>query len=396
MKLPMDQWLDLMADTVGMSRGQFRSLPYKDRCDLLAAAAGMPYPQFMELGKTKDATAQAEAIRKHSGKAVTPPPVKAPPLPKGEAEAVKDGEAGEEPAEPAEGQGEGEAEAEAEGAGGEGEGGEGEEDPDPTVTLKGLASFLEPFVQRMVEERLKDVQDEAGPARQVIEVKLPDLKEVRKLKGHVHPLFERVLKLAAMGLPIMLVGPAGTGKTTMARMVADALGRPFGSVSCTAGMSEGELVGKLLPNETGGFSYRTSQFVTLYEGGGVFLVDEMDAADPNVLLKVNQSIGTVRGSGSTLSTLTVERSSKRATSDHLPSSSAARAMSCGLEAGSSTIRSNAAMILAFTWAGSCCALGFSLAFSASMAAATLPLALSSLALLCTVLGSMPSALYARR
>jgi hypothetical protein len=68
--------------------------------------------------------------------------------------------------------------------------------------------------------------------------------------------------------------------------VAKAMSLPFGSLSCTAGMSEGHLTGR--PTIQGG--YIPARFVELYETGGVFLFDEFDAADPNTALVVNSAL----------------------------------------------------------------------------------------------------------
>lgn len=112
-----------------------------------------------------------------------------------------------------------------------------------------------------------------------------------KLASHTRPEFKRVLQLAAAGKNVLLVGPAGCGKTHLAEQVAEALGRRFGAISCTAGASESQLTGWLLPTGEGGrFEYNPSVFVDLYENGGVFLLDEIDAADPNMLLVINQAL----------------------------------------------------------------------------------------------------------
>ena len=109
-----------------------------------------------------------------------------------------------------------------------------------------------------------------------------------------HEVFPAVLKRASVGLNVMLVGRAGTGKTAIAYQVAEALGLPFSSVSCTAGMGEAELRGRLLPVTGGGWEYMTSDFVNIYENGGVFLFDEIDAADSNTLLFINQALANGR------------------------------------------------------------------------------------------------------
>lgn len=122
-----------------------------------------------------------------------------------------------------------------------------------------------------------------------IEVTRPDGSEW-KPSGHVRPEFQDILVSAQCGLNILLVGPAGCGKTHLAHQVAEALGRPFAAISCTAGMSESALQGWMLPGDGGAFEYVPSDFVTMYEQGGVFLFDEVDAADPNTLLFINQAL----------------------------------------------------------------------------------------------------------
>ena len=111
-----------------------------------------------------------------------------------------------------------------------------------------------------------------------------------KVDGFVHEKFELVCKLAATGLPILLVGPAGTGKTHLAKQVADALKRPFTYNSMSEGVTESHLVGRNLPQADGSFKFETSPFVKTYEGGGVHLFDELDSADANVMTFLNAAL----------------------------------------------------------------------------------------------------------
>ena len=112
------------------------------------------------------------------------------------------------------------------------------------------------------------------------------------LNEHTHPLFEKVLRLVAAGMNVLLVGPAGCGKTTLAEQIAKALKRKYGALHCTAGASESQLIGWLLPiGSDGQFEYVPSEFVNLYTtGGSLFLLDEIDAADPNMLLVINSAL----------------------------------------------------------------------------------------------------------
>lgn len=103
--------------------------------------------------------------------------------------------------------------------------------------------------------------------------------------------FKTMVDLAAIRQNIMLVGPSGSGKSFLAEKIARALKLPFGSQSCSAGMSESQLAGWLLPVGKGTqFSYVPSTFVNMYENGGVFLFDEMDAADENTLIFINAAL----------------------------------------------------------------------------------------------------------
>jgi energy-coupling factor transporter ATP-binding protein EcfA2 len=126
-----------------------------------------------------------------------------------------------------------------------------------------------------------------APRRVIIEA--PQAVELAP-GDHLHPMFGKVLRLVRAGLNVMLVGPAGSGKTTLAAQVAKAMQLPFSTNSCSAGMSESQLSGWLLPTgDHGRFEYVPSPFVTAYENGGLHLFDEMDAADSNTLVFLNSA-----------------------------------------------------------------------------------------------------------
>lgn len=144
-----------------------------------------------------------------------------------------------------------------------------------------------------VEELKKQLSDKSDTIHEVHITDLDGTK--REMKATFHPKFKQILALAQARKNIFIYGPTGSGKSFVCGQIAEALGLPFYFVSCTAGMSEGQLAGRLLPvGEQGTFEYVISEFVKAYEEGGVFLLDELDAADPNVLLLVNAALANGR------------------------------------------------------------------------------------------------------
>lgn len=103
--------------------------------------------------------------------------------------------------------------------------------------------------------------------------------------------FPWIVRLASARKPIFLPGPTGSGKTHISQQLAKVLKMDFGMISCSPGMTESTLLGRSIPNlTTGEESYQETDFVRIYENGGVFLLDELDAADPTVLLVMNSAL----------------------------------------------------------------------------------------------------------
>ena len=145
-------------------------------------------------------------------------------------------------------------------------------------------------IEQGVEEAQKLYREEAAKEqRKIIEIRNG---ETRELEGTTLPdCFDDLLGLAMIRQNILMVGPSGSGKTFLAGKLAEALGFQFAAQSCSAGMSESQLTGWLLPVKDGGtFQYVPSPFVNLYENGGVYLLDEIDASDPNTLVFINTAL----------------------------------------------------------------------------------------------------------
>jgi TolA-binding protein len=100
-----------------------------------------------------------------------------------------------------------------------------------------------------------------------------------------HPAYAYFDKAAKARVPIALIGPSGTGKSTLCKQWADDQGMSFGFVPMTAGATPSWLVGAYTLE-----GYRTRSAMECYQNGGVFVFEEMDAADPNMLLVANNLI----------------------------------------------------------------------------------------------------------
>lgn len=136
-------------------------------------------------------------------------------------------------------------------------------------------------------EALHEMRDSLKPVRVVVE-----RRETGATKdvGVVHKRFPLLLQMCQARdkdgyvPPIYLYGPAGTGKTTTAKKIAEALDLPFfynGAIG-----NAYELSGFI---DAGG-RYNETPFYKAYSGGGVYLFDELDSSMPGAVLAFNAAL----------------------------------------------------------------------------------------------------------
>lgn len=167
------------------------------------------------------------------------------------------------------------------------------EPPKSAFNLGGFGDFFGKALEELIKEKAAELKPEV---LEILKTELQKLKPTnirisgRKAAGTItgfkHKMFRDAVFLCEQERQLMLVGPAGSGKTTLASQIADAFSIKFGHISCSAGMSEAHVLGRMLFDGT----YIPSEFVKCYETGGVFLFDEIDAADSNTLLVVNSAL----------------------------------------------------------------------------------------------------------
>lgn len=139
-----------------------------------------------------------------------------------------------------------------------------------------IEAYIEGKADAIIAKKLKKV---------VIEkIEIPEVGEV-DLTGE-HPRFKHLLLSISAGLNVALVWPAGTGKTTAAKKIATKLEKKFYSISVGQQTGKHEFFGY----QDAHGNYVRTLFREAYEFGGIFLIDEFDAGNSNVLTSVNQAL----------------------------------------------------------------------------------------------------------
>lgn len=131
-----------------------------------------------------------------------------------------------------------------------------------------------------IEQRLRD---RFGFIPQVHEIL--DASGVKhEIVGTTHEMFDTVLNLVNLRIPVFLSGPSGAGKNYMVKQIADGLGLEFYFTNAVT--QEYKLTGFIDANGT----YHETQFYKAFTKGGLFFLDEMDASIPEVLVILNAAI----------------------------------------------------------------------------------------------------------
>lgn len=151
-----------------------------------------------------------------------------------------------------------------------------------------LAGALNPYFKgpQMDEAKIIElIKQHSKPFTEKTNIYIND-QEAGSVAGKQHKSFDQVLRFMAAGLNVYLYGPAGTGKTQLAENAAEILNKSFFSISVCAQSTKSDLLGYM---NAGGL-YVGTLFREAYENGGVFLLDEIDNGNPNVLAVLNSAL----------------------------------------------------------------------------------------------------------
>lgn len=146
------------------------------------------------------------------------------------------------------------------------------------VSIESLSEVLEKKRKSLEEQRKKEEEkrkkEEAEAFRKANEFDFSKLSAEEKVR--------RTIKSGINN--IWMVGPAGCGKSTIARNVAAELEMPYLCISCGIGTSAVEFVGYKYPHR------ESTKFSEYYQKPSVILIDEMTALDPAVAQVINAAL----------------------------------------------------------------------------------------------------------
>lgn len=145
-------------------------------------------------------------------------------------------------------------------------------------------SAINKLIDRKLQDQIKTT---------IVQVENKAAQTIKDM-GIQHAMFPKLLAMVQMRKPngtranVMLVGPAGSGKTTAAENVAKALEFEYSYVGATYDKVD------LFGYNNGHGHYQVTEFYKRYKDGGVMLLDEMDGFDPAVGVATNAAIDGTR------------------------------------------------------------------------------------------------------
>lgn len=117
-----------------------------------------------------------------------------------------------------------------------------------------------------------------------MEAKRPE-PSAKPVKRNEHQNMPKLLAMLRAGVHVMLVGPAGSGKSSAMRIAAERLEREFYSHSCGPSTDEWSILGFMGADAQ---TYHATGLRYAFEHGGVMCFDEIDACNPAGLLAINE------------------------------------------------------------------------------------------------------------
>lgn len=136
---------------------------------------------------------------------------------------------------------------------------------------------LSPELQALVQ---------SGTGTQTIKYELPKQKiPAKSVPKPDIPEWQTIVDDVVMGNPVLLIGGAGTGKTTLAENVAKALGRKHITINCSQWTAPTEIIGGQTLE-----GYQEGKMIEAWSKGMLLILDELPKLDPNTAGLLNEAL----------------------------------------------------------------------------------------------------------
>jgi hypothetical protein len=148
-----------------------------------------------------------------------------------------------------------------------------------TLTEKasiGMVDTIYPVVEKMLVDRF-------GLLPVVHEIRIPDRPKTETTEI-LHKDFDKILSMVMDNESVYLCGPAGTGKSYLAKQIATTLNLDYYYTNSVT--DEVQIKGFVDANGR----YHETQFYQAFTQGGVFLLDELDGSIPETLVMLNNAL----------------------------------------------------------------------------------------------------------
>lgn len=139
-----------------------------------------------------------------------------------------------------------------------------------------MTAQIFPVVEKMMVDKF-------GLVPMVHEIRIPERKPFETTEV-LHKDFDAILSMIMDNESVYLCGPAGTGKSYLAKQLADALELEYYYTNSVT--DDVQIKGFVDANG----HYHGTQFYDAFTKGGIFLLDELDASIPETLVLLNNAL----------------------------------------------------------------------------------------------------------
>lgn len=147
---------------------------------------------------------------------------------------------------------------------------------------KAKADATEEIKNKVIAEATEYIDKTYGKLPQTIEI--VQNNKSKQIEGVFHKEFNKILQIVGQKIPLMLIGPAGSGKNHTLEQIAEALDLDFYFTNSIT--QEYKLTGFIDANGT----YHETEFYKAFKNGGLFFFDEIDASCAEALIIINAAL----------------------------------------------------------------------------------------------------------